>query len=153
MSFVLKSSAFRNGGEISSRQSCTGNDMSPPLQWGDAPDNTRSFALIADDPDAPGGTFTHWLVWNLPARVSSLPEGVRAQAALQDGVCQGRNDFGRFGYAGPCPPPGRTHRYFFRLYALDAMLNLRGGSGRSELERAARGHVLSRATWMGTFRR
>lgn len=153
MSFVLKSPAFRNGGEIPSRYTCSGNDLSPPLLWGGAPANTRSFALIADDPDAPGGTFTHWLIWNLPARLSALPEAIPGKGALQNGICQGRNDFGRFGYGGPCPPPGRTHRYFFRLYALDAVLNLRGGAGRGELERAARSHVLARAEWMGTFRR
>ncbi len=153
MSFALKSTAFRAGGEIPARYTCSGADVSPSLSWSGTPSGARSFALIVDDPDAPGGTWVHWLMWNLPASLFAVPEGMPAQWGLRNGICQGRNDFGRVGYGGPCPPPGKRHRYYFRLHALDAMLNLPAGSGRRELERAMTQHILERAEWMGTFRR
>ena len=153
MPLTLKIAAFANGAEIPRRFTCAGADISPALNWDDVPRQARSLALIADDPDAPGGTWTHWLVWSIPAQVASLPEGVPADETLASGARQGKNDFGRIGYGGPCPPPGKPHRYFFKLYALDRTLDLKPGAARRELERAMKGHVLSDAQWMGTFKR
>ena len=153
MSFALKSTAFSNGGEIPRKYTCSGEDVSPALNWTDAPAHARSLALIADDPDAPAGTWTHWILWNIPAHSTSLPEGVPATEALDNGARQGRNDFGRIGYGGPCPPPGRPHRYFFRLYALDSVLDLKSGAGRSELESAMKPHIVAHTEWMGMFKR
>lgn len=153
MSFALTTTAFSPGGEIPARYTCSGANLSPALAWTDVPAGARSLALIADDPDAPMGTWTHWLVWNLPARDGALPEGVPSHEVLANGARQGTTDFRRIGYGGPCPPPGRSHHYFFTLYALDASLNLMPGSTRSELEAAMKPHVLAKAEVMGTFRR
>jgi Raf kinase inhibitor-like YbhB/YbcL family protein len=153
MSFALKSTAFANGGEIPKRYTCDGAGLSPALSWDNVPAGTHSLALIADDPDAPGGTWTHWIVWNIPAKASLLPEGMPRSDVLDNGARQGMNDFKRIGYGGPCPPPGKPHRYFFKLYALDARLDVKAGAGRSELELAIKRHVLSQAEWMGTYRR
>jgi Raf kinase inhibitor-like YbhB/YbcL family protein len=153
MSFALDSTAFADGGAIPGRYTCSGADVSPALSWTGVPDGTRSLALIAEDPDAPGGTWTHWVIWNVPAEAASLPEGVPPSETLEDGARQGRNDFRRIGYGGPCPPPGKPHRYFFHLYALDATLALKAGAARSELERAMKGHVLSKAERMGKYGR
>lgn len=153
MAFQLKTTAFVNGGEIPRKYTSDGSDLSPALSWEDAPDGTHSLALIADDPDAPMGTWTHWIIWNISAQAAGLPEGVARAENLDDGGVQGRNDFKRIGYGGPCPPPGKAHRYFFKLYALDAMLDLKAGSGRKELERALQRHVLSQTELMGTYRR
>jgi Raf kinase inhibitor-like YbhB/YbcL family protein len=106
-----------------------------------------------DDPDAPVGTWTHWIVWNIPAKSAALPEGFSKEEQSGDGTRQGKNDFKRIGYGGPCPPPGKPHRYFFKLYALDANLDVSAGAGRKELERAMKGRVLSQAEWMGTYGR
>ena len=151
MSFSLKSPAFGNGSQISSRYTCAGEDVSPALTWSGAPAAARTLALIADDTDAPSGTFTHWLMWNLPAGHTRLDEGVPTRDTFDNGARQGTNDFGRIGYKGPCPPHGRPHRYFFRLYALDTALSLEAGASRQDLERAMKGHVLAQADWMGTF--
>ena len=151
MSFSFKSPAFDNGSQISSRYTCAGEDLSPALTWGGAPAAARTLALIADDPDAPSGTFTHWLIWNLPAGHTELGEGIPTRDTFDNGARQGTNDFGRIGYRGPCPPHGRAHRYFFRLYALDTALNLEAGASRHDLDRAMKGHVLAQADWMGTF--
>jgi Raf kinase inhibitor-like YbhB/YbcL family protein len=153
MAFTLQSTAFSNGGEISSRHTCDGANLSPALNWDGVPAGTQSLALIADDPDAPAGTWTHWILWNIPAQATALPEGLPQAELLDNGARQGRNDFKRIGYGGPCPPPGKPHRYFFKLYALDARLDVKPGAGRSELEAAMKQHVLSRAEWMGTYRR
>jgi Raf kinase inhibitor-like YbhB/YbcL family protein len=154
MSFALKSPAFSNGGEIPRKYTCSGENVSPALSWTEAPSHARTLALIADDPDAPAGTWTHWILWNIPANAASLPEAVSpSQESLGSGARQGRNDFGRVGYGGPCPPPGRPHRYFFRLYALGATLDLKPGAARSELESAMNPHVLAQAEWMGLFKR
>ena len=123
------------------------------LTWVDHPPQTRSFALIVDDPDAPVGTWVHWVIWNIPATTHLLPENVPRSARLQSGALQGRNDFGKTGYNGPCPPPGKTHRYFFRLYALDANLTLQPGATRQELDAAMKGHIIAKAEHMGTYRR
>ncbi len=153
MSFALNSTAFKNGDAIPNRYTCDGADVSPALSWSGVPAGTHSLALIADDPDAPMGVWTHWVIWNIPAQAAALPKGVPGTATLDSGARQGRNDFRRIGYNGPCPPPGKPHRYFFNLYALDAALNLNAGAGKDELERAMKGHVLSRTEWMGMYGR
>jgi len=153
MPFTLKSSAFAAGAEIPKKLTCEGPDVSPPLEWSGPPAKTAGYALIMDDPDAPVGTWMHWVLWNLPANTHSLPEGVPKREQLDTGARQGRNDFRKIGYNGPCPPPGNAHRYFFRLYALDATLNLAPGATRQELDTAMKGHVLGGAEYMGTFRR
>ena len=153
MTFTLTSPAFEPGAEIPKKHTCKAADVSPALEWSGAPAKTASFALIMDDPDAPAGTWVHWVLWNLPAGLHSLPEGVAKNDQLSDGSRQGRNDFQKAGYNGPCPPPGKTHRYFFRLYALDRKLDLAPGASRSQLDDAMKGHIVERAEYMGTFRR
>jgi Raf kinase inhibitor-like YbhB/YbcL family protein len=151
MSFVLKTTAFVEGGTIPKQYTCSGADLSPALSWEGAPAKTQSFALIADDPDAPVGTWTHWVIWNIAG--TSLPDGVAKLEELPNGMRQGRNDFKRAGYGGPCPPPGKPHRYFFRLYALDSKLHLSPGASKSDLEQTMQGHILAQAQLMGTFGR
>jgi Raf kinase inhibitor-like YbhB/YbcL family protein len=153
MSFTLKSTAFPNGGVIPKKYTCDGADLSPALSWDDAPAGTQSLALIVDDPDAPMGTWTHWLIWNIPAKATLLPEDTPKMNLLDNGARQGGNDFKRIGYGGPCPPPGKPHRYFFKLYALDARLEVKAGAVRSELEPALQPHILAQAQWMGTYGR
>ena len=153
MAFTLTTTAFSPGGEIPKKHSCDAADLSPALAWSGMPAGTQTFALIADDPDAPVGTWTHWVIWNIPAKQTGLAENVLKTDALADGTRQGRNDFRRIGYGGPCQPPGKPHRYFFRLYALDSKLDLRAGSSRGELERAMSGHVLAQAEVMGKYGR
>jgi Raf kinase inhibitor-like YbhB/YbcL family protein len=149
----LTSPAFAEGTAIPRRFTCDGEDLSPPLTWSEPPEGTRAFALVVDDPDAPGGTFTHWLVYDLPADARSLPEGVPAESELPGGGRQGENDFGRTGYGGPCPPRGEQHRYRFAVYALDAPLGLPPGAGRGEVLEAIAGHALARGMLTGTYRR
>jgi len=155
MSLVLTSGAFHAGEAIPARYTCEGADVSPPLLWSGTPRGTASFVLILDDPDAPGGTWVHWVLFNLPGTVTALPEGVPKADAPRElgGALQGRNDFRKVGYGGPCPPPGRPHRYFFRLYALDAVLPLRAGADRKAVDAAMRGHVLAETALMGTYGR
>ena len=153
MSFALKTTAFAVGGEIPKKYTCDGADVSPALNWNDAPAGTQSFALIADDPDAPVGTWTHWIIWNIPAKAVGLPEGVPKAEESSDGTRQGTNDFKRLGYGGPCPPVGKPHRYFFKLHALDIKFDVKAGASRNELERAMKGHVLSQTELMGKFKR
>src|SRR5216683_6772325 len=124
MSLQLTTSAFPSQGTIPKKFTCDGSDVSPPLAWSGAPPGTRSFALIVDDPDAPVGTWVHWVLYDLPANTKELAEGVPKQEQLSNGARQGRNDFRKIGYGGPCPPPGKPHRYFFKLYALDKKLDL-----------------------------
>lgn len=152
MAMTLKSSAFAPGAAIPAKHTCDGADLSPPLFWSGAPANTRSFALIADDPDAPAGTWVHWVLWNIPASANSLQEGIGRSPTRADGIRQGVTDFRRAGYGGPCPPSG-THRYFFRLAALDAVLDLPENATRAQLEAAMQGHVLGTAELMGTYAR
>jgi Raf kinase inhibitor-like YbhB/YbcL family protein len=145
--FAVESSAFENAQAIPSRHSCEGGDVSPPLRWTNVPEGTRSLVLIVDDPDAPGGVFTHWLAWGLDPTVEGLGEGEPAP-------CEGRNDFGTSGYRGPCPPPGHgRHRYVFRLYALDTGVELGAGAPKVELEQAIEGHVLMTAELVGIYER
>jgi Raf kinase inhibitor-like YbhB/YbcL family protein len=141
----ISSAAFEGGGAIPSRHSCDGENVSPPLSFAGAPAGTRSLALVVDDPDAPVGTFTHWLAWGIDPDTDGIGEG---QAAPREG----RNGFGTTGYAGPCPPRGR-HRYFFRLFALDTELDLEPGADREQLESALDGHVLESTELMGTYER
>lgn len=151
--FVLTSSAFQEGERIPDRYTCKGEDLSPPLSWREAPAGTKSFALIVEDPDAPGGTFIHWVIYNLPAALTELSEGVTASEQLEDGTLQGVNDFRTIGYRGPCPPPGKPHRYFFILQALDRELDLKARATKAQLEKETRGHVLAEAKLMGTYSR
>ncbi|MBI1898671.1 MAG: YbhB/YbcL family Raf kinase inhibitor-like protein [Acidobacteria bacterium] len=151
MAFSIDSIAFENGGTIPQQHTCEGEDSSPPLAWSGAPEGTKSFALILDDPDAPAGTWNHWLLWDIPPAAASLPGKAKPS---EQGV-SGTNDFGRPGYGGPCPPRGHgAHRYFFRLHALDvAKLNLPRGARRGELDGMLKGHVLATAEYMGRYER
>ncbi len=155
MAFSVTSPAFREGAAIPSKHTCDGADVSPPLAWSAAPAGTRAFALIVDDPDAPAGTWVHWVLYNLPGTTLGLPENVTKTDQLPNlgGALQGRNDFRRPGYGGPCPPPGPAHRYFFKLYALDTPLGLKAGASKPDVERAMQGHVLATAQLMGTYAR
>ncbi len=153
MSFTLVSPAFPSGGPIAVRYTCDGADLSPALAWSEVPAAAQSLALIADDPDAPAGAWTHWLLWNIPARATFLAENAPKVELLDNGARQGVNDFRRIGYGGPCPPPGHPHRYFFRLFALDVRLDLKPGAARGELERAMAPHILAQTQWMGTYKR
>ena len=154
MTFSLSSTAFKDGGAVPIKYTCDGADVSPPLAWIGAPAGTQAFALIADDPDAPAGTWVHWVLYNLPATVSELPENIAKVETLDLGSArQGRTDFRRPGYGGPCPPPGPAHRYFFKLYALDAPLKLKAGAQKKDVEAAMEGHVLGTAQLMGTYAR
>ena len=153
MTFALQTSAFEPGGEIPAQYTCSGTDISPQLTWSEVPAGTQALALIVDDPDAPSGTFTHWVLYNLPPQEKELRENLPKTEQLSNGALQGRNDFRRTGYGGPCPPPGKPHRYFFKLYALGTKLNLKAGATKSELEAAIKGHILAQAELMGKFKR
>ena len=148
--FSVSSSAFEAGAVIPTRFTCSGDNLSPALAWTDPPAGTQSFVLIVDDPDAPGGVFTHWVIFNLAPSLRQLPEG---QKGDPDGARQGRNGFDQRGYGGPCPPPGHVHRYYFRLYALNEKLDLPGGASKSAVEKAMKGHVVAQAELMGKFSR
>lgn len=153
MSFELKSTAFKSGGEIPKKHTCDGPDLSPPLTWGDPSGIIQSFALIADDPDAPMGTWVHWVAYDLPSDTRQLPEGVSKEGEISGGGWQGINDFGKIGYGGPCPPPGKPHRYFFKLYALDKKLDLKVGASKRDVEAAMKGHIVGQGELMGRYRR
>lgn len=152
MSLQITSPAFQQGGMIPARYTCDSSDVSPELHWEGAPAGTKSFALVCDDPDAPRGTWVHWVIFNIPPSQTSLRENVPPDAQLADGTRQGTTDFRRTGYGGPCPPSG-VHRYFFKLYALDAMLDLKAGSTKAELMTAMEGHILAEAELMGKYSR
>ena len=149
----LKSSAFQNGAEIPRKHTCEANDVSPSLSWDKAPSGTQAFALIADDPDAPVGTWVHWVIYDLPGDTKELPEATATSEALSNGAKQGTNDFKKIGYGGPCPPAGLAHRYFFKLYALDAPTNLKPRATKQQLLDAMKGHVLGEAELMGRYKR
>lgn len=154
MSFSLTSSSFANRGEIPSKYTCEGQDISPALSWSNIPSQTKSLVLIVDDPDAPDPkaprmTWVHWVLYDLPPTSTGLAEAV-AQAALPEGTREGLNDWKRSGYGGPCPPIGR-HRYFHKLYALDTVLADLGTPTKAELEKAMQGHVLAEAELIGTY--
>ena len=152
MAFELTSTAFAPGEPIPPKYTCDGQDISPPLQWSDPPQGTQNLALICDDPDAPVGTWVHWVLYNLPAQARSLPEAVPSQAELSDGSRHGKNGWGRLDYGGPCPPSG-THRYFFKLYALDTVLDLEAGADKKQVLQAMEGHILAQAELMGVYSR
>jgi Raf kinase inhibitor-like YbhB/YbcL family protein len=156
MPLTITSRAFAAGGEIPAEYTCEGADTSPALQWSGAPAGTKSFALIVDDPDAPDPAapkrvWVHWLLYNLPAAATGLPEDV-GSGALPAGTLEGTNDWNRTGYGGPCPPIGR-HRYFFKLYALDAALPDLNEPRKADLEKAMRGHILAEAQAIGTYQK
>jgi Raf kinase inhibitor-like YbhB/YbcL family protein len=153
MNLQLTSIAFENGQPIPKRHTGDGEDISPSLAWSDPPKETKTFALICDDPDAPGGTRVHWVVFNLPADARELAEGVPTSATLTNGAKQGTNDFGNHGYGGPAPPRGKPHRYFFKLYALDRTLDLAAGATKDRLLAACQGHILAEAPLMGKYQR
>jgi len=152
MQIEVKSTAFQGGGMIPKQYTCDGADVSPPLSWTSVPEGTKTIALICDDPDAPMGTWVHWVLFNLPADVKELPENVPTQMTLETGGVQGTNDFGNIGYGGPCPPGG-THRYYFKLYALDTQINLQAGATKRDLLKAMEGHTLAEGQLMGKYRR
>ncbi|RMF40138.1 MAG: YbhB/YbcL family Raf kinase inhibitor-like protein [Anaerolineae bacterium] len=143
------SEAFPDGGTIPVQYTCDGDDISPPLQWNDVPEGTRSFVLIADDPDAPSGRWVHWVVYDIPADLRAIPEAAPATLGVT-----GYNDFRRTAYGGPCPPRGPAHRYFFTLYALDVdSLGLPAGAGLKQVEALMQGHILAQGQWMGRYGR
>ena len=149
----LRSPAFRHGDVIPKAHTCEGEDLSPPLSWTGIPMERRSLAVVCDDPDAPRGTWVHWVLYNLPGETVELSPGVPAVPELPSSARQGRNDSGEIGYSGPCPPPGKPHRYYFRLYALDIMLSLPHGVSKAELEAAMADHILAQGTLMGIYQR
>ena len=153
MAFTISTTAFQNGGDIPKKFTCEGEDVSPALSWEGTPAGAKSFSLIADDPDAPVGAWTHWVLFDLPAGAKGLPENVAKVDQLPSGGKQGRNDFQKIGYGGPCPPPGKPHRYFFKLYALDRNLDLSPGATKAEVERSMQGHILATAELLGRYRR
>jgi Raf kinase inhibitor-like YbhB/YbcL family protein len=142
----ITSSAFQEGGNIPSKFTCDGSDSSPPLQITGVPSEAKTLVLISDDPDAPGGLFTHWLVWNIPTQTNSIAEGSAPKGM------HGTNDFGKSGYKGPCPPPG-THRYSFKIFALDRELDLRPGARRSQVDAAMKGHIIAQGELVGRYAR
>ena len=149
----LTSSAFKAGEAIPAKHTCDAQNVSPQLKWTDTPANTKSLALIADDPDAPGGTWVHWVLFDLPPNVTELAEALEKTQYIPSGAKQGLNDFRHLGYGGPCPPHGKPHRYFFKLYALDKELGLKPGASKKEVEQAMEKHILAEATLMGTYKR
>jgi len=153
MTVSLSSTAFKEGDKIPVKYTCDGQDISPPLAWGEPPQRTQAFALIVDDPDAPSGVFTHWVLFNIPASTRQLGEDVPAQERIQNGALQGKNDFGRIGYGGPCPPRGPVHRYRFTLYALDRLLDLKPGAFKTQVLDAMKGHILAQGQLVGTYQR
>lgn len=153
MTFTLTSPAFQEGTIIPNKYTCSGQDVSPTLQWNAPPKDTKTFALIMDDPDAPIGTWVHWVMFNIPGHSSSLPEAVPPKKSFPTGEIQGSNDFKRIGYGGPCPPPGKPHRYYFKLYALDTTLKLQPGAKKGDVLTACQNHILAEAHLMGRFGR
>lgn len=153
MTLAISSPSFSPGADIPKKHTCDALDVSPHLLWSGAPKGTVSFVLIADDPDAPVGTWVHWVYYDLPATATGLPENVSKIETPPTGGRQGRNDFRRIGYGGPCPPAGKPHRYFFKLYALDRQLDLKPGATKKEVEQAMHGHILAQAELMGKYGR
>ena len=152
MAIVVTSLAFKEGGMLPAKYTCDGQDISPPLNWQQVPQGVKSFALISDDPDAPVGIWVHWVMWNIPAEANGLPENVPAGKDLPNGSKQGVNSSRKQGYSGPCPPSG-THRYYFKVYAIDTMLNLPADSTKQVLLDAMKGHILAEGSLMGKYRR
>jgi Raf kinase inhibitor-like YbhB/YbcL family protein len=149
----ISSEGFKSGDVIPDIYTCKGKDISPSFSWKGIPAGTKSIALIMEDPDAPGATFVHWVLYNVPAQTQKLPEGMPHDKILADGSIQGMTDFGRTGYGGPCPPPGKLHRYYFKIYALDSMIDLAPGASKKRLENEMVGHILAKGEVMGTYKR
>jgi Raf kinase inhibitor-like YbhB/YbcL family protein len=150
MEITLKSPAFTQGEPIPEEYTCDGRNISPPLQWSDVPEGAKSLAMIVDDPDAPRGLFTHWIIYNIPPDLPEFTENVEKDKTLPNGARQGVNDAGKIGYTGPCPPSG-THRYFFKVYALDSDLHLEPGLTKAQLLKAMEDHTLAEGQLMGTY--
>jgi Raf kinase inhibitor-like YbhB/YbcL family protein len=148
---ILKSNSFTEGGMIPQKFTCQGIDISPQLSWENIPAETKSIAIICDDPDAPGGIFVHWVIFNIPSKLKGLAESLPKERILSTGAKQGENDFGRIGYGGPCPPA--LHRYFFKIYALNAELKLEPGIEKNDLIRAMEGHILAQGQLMGKYQK
>ena len=148
----INSPAFSEGELIPSKYTCDGQDISPPLAWKDVPAGTKSLALICDDPDAPIGTWVHWVAYNIPPKMTNLAENIHSEKELESGMRQGNNDWSSIGYGGPCPPGG-THRYYFKLYALDMSLDLKPGATKAQLLKAMEGHILAEGHLMGKYKR
>jgi len=149
---IVKSDSFSDGGMIPAKYTCDGANISPQLSWDNAPKDTKSFVLICEDPDAPMGTFTHWILYDIPADVHELPENLPKDKILPNGAKQGITDFKKVGYGGPCPPSG-THRYYFKLYSLDTLLNLEPGLKKEDILKAMNGHILAQGQIMGKYTR
>jgi Raf kinase inhibitor-like YbhB/YbcL family protein len=149
----ITSPAFQEGDKMPDKYTSQGEDISPPLAWSEPPEGTQSFVLIMDDPDAPGGTFTHWVIFNIPSNSRGLSEGVPTEDQLSDGTIQGKNDFDRIGYRGPSPPPGRAHRYKFTLYALEQSLDLKAGASKNQILDAIQEHILAQGELTGIYQR
>jgi Raf kinase inhibitor-like YbhB/YbcL family protein len=147
----LSSNAFKDGQPIPSEYTCDDKNISPPLRWTGAPEGTKSLALIVDDPDSPTGVWTHWIVFNIPADSSDLPEDAAKSNMIPASVKEGLNDFKKIGYGGPCPPAGKLHRYFFKVFALDITLDLQSGASRKDVEAAMAKHILAQGQLMGTY--
>lgn len=152
MEIKITSSAFEEGGLIPPKYTCDGADISPPLQWDTVPEGTKSIALISDDPDAPMGTWVHWVLFNLSADTTEMTENIPPGENLPSGAGQGTNDFRRIGYGGPCPPSG-THRYFFKIYALDTVLDLPVAARKKDLLKAMEGHIIGQGQLIGKYKR
>lgn len=152
MEIKITSSAFKDGAMIPKRYTCDGENISPPLAWSGLPEGSKSVAIISDDPDAPVGIWVHWVIFNIPPDIKGLPEAVPAGETLENGARQGINDSRKIGYDGPCPPGG-THRYYFKIYALDKELELGAGATKRELLKAMEGHVLGEGQLMGRYKR
>jgi Raf kinase inhibitor-like YbhB/YbcL family protein len=153
MTLAITSPAFLEGDKIPDKHTCQGQDVSPPLAWSEPPEGTRSFTLIMDDLDAPGGVFIHWVIFNIPSDSRGLPEAVPTQEQLPSGALQGENNFGRIGYGGPCPPSGNAHQYKFTLYALEEPLSLKAGTSKKQVLEAMQGHILAQGELMGIYQR
>ena len=153
MTIKIISPSFADGQSIPPKYTCDGENLSPRLSWDQVPQGAKTLTLICDDPDAPAGTWVHWVLYDLPAISKELPEAVEAKAELANGTKQGRNDFKQIGYGGPCPPKGGPHRYYFKLYALDRQLDLRSGATAKEVQEAMNGHIVGEGKLMGTYKR
>jgi Raf kinase inhibitor-like YbhB/YbcL family protein len=152
MTIVVTSDAFKEGGMIPAEYTCDGKNISPPIKWQQVPKDAKSFALISDDPDAPIGIWVHWVMWNIPSDVNSLAQAIPTVKELQNGTKQGINDFQQHGYGGPCPPGG-THRYYFKVYALDTMLDLPDRATKKDLVAEMKNHIIAEGSLMGKYQR
>ena len=153
MALMIKSPAFKYGATMPVKYTCNGEDISPPLFWEEPPDGTASFAIICEDPDAPAGVWSHWVIYNILKGINKLPEGIPGYDVIDNGANQGINDSRKIGYSGPYPPPGAVHRYFFKLYALDKILEVESGLTRGQLLQAMEGHIIDQAEIMVKFKR